>query len=48
LALAAGDFLASIQHGHAPVSDGAFSLKVLETLAAGEKSLQSGGAKVEI
>ena len=48
LALAVGDFLASIQNGRAPVSDGAFSLKVLETLAAGEKSLQSGGAKVGI
>jgi predicted dehydrogenase len=48
LVLAVSDFLASIQRGRAPVSDGAFSLKVLETLAAGEKSLQSGGAKVRI
>jgi predicted dehydrogenase len=48
LALAISDFLASIRHGRAPVSDGAFSLKVLEVLTAGEKSLQLGGAKVRI
>ncbi len=48
LALAVGDFLASIQQGRAPVSDGAFSLKVLETLAAGEHSLRSGGNKIQI
>ena len=48
LALAVSDFLASIQQGHAPVSDGAFSLRVLETLAAGEQSLRSGGNKVQI
>jgi predicted dehydrogenase len=48
LALAVGDFLNGIVHGRAPISDGAFSLKVLETLAAGEKSLQSGGVKVGI
>lgn len=48
LALAVGDFVAAIQHGRALTSDGIFSLKVLETLAAGEKSLRSGGAKVRI
>ena len=48
LALAVSDFVSSIQHGHAPVSDGVFSLKVVETLAAGEKSLQTGGAKIRI
>ena len=48
LALAVSDFLASIQQGRAPVSDGAFSLKVLETLAAGDQSLRSGGNKVQI
>jgi UDP-2-acetamido-3-amino-2,3-dideoxy-glucuronate N-acetyltransferase len=46
LSLAVNDFLTSILSDRAPVSDGEFSLKVLETLAAGEKSLQSGGAKV--
>jgi predicted dehydrogenase len=48
LVLAVSDFLASILHRRAPVSDAAFSLRVLETLAAGEKSLQRGGAKVRI
>ena len=48
LALAVGDFLASILHSRAPVSDGEFSLRVLETLVAGERSLQCGGAKVKI
>ena len=48
LALAVSDFLAGIQQGRAPVSDGNFSLRVLEILAAGEKSLRSGGAKVRI
>jgi hypothetical protein len=48
LALAVDDFLHSIVHGRAPMSDGVFSLKVLETLAAGEKSLHSGGTKVGI
>jgi hypothetical protein len=48
LALAVSDFVAGIQHGRTVVSDGIFSLRVLETLAAGEKSLHSGGAKVRI
>jgi predicted dehydrogenase len=48
LAIAISDFVASIQHGRAPLSDGVFSLKVVETLAAGEQSLQSGGAKIRI
>jgi len=48
LVLAVSDFLVSILHHRAPVSDAAFSLRVLETLAAGEKSLQRGGAKVRI
>jgi len=48
LAVAVNDFVAGIQHGRAVVSDGIFSLRVLETLAAGEKSLHSGGAKVRI
>jgi predicted dehydrogenase len=48
LALAVSDFVAAVQHGRAPVSDGNFSLRVLEILAAGEKSLCSGGAKVRI
>ena len=48
LVLAVSDFLASILHRRAPVSDAEFSLRVLETLAAGEKSLQRGGAKVRI
>jgi len=48
LALAVSDFLDGIQQGRAPVSDGNFSLRVLKILAAGEKSLRSGGAKVRI
>jgi 4-amino-4-deoxy-L-arabinose transferase-like glycosyltransferase/predicted dehydrogenase len=48
LALAVDDFLASIRQGHPPVSDGAFSLRVLEVLEAGEKSLRSGGAKISV
>ena len=48
LALAVSDFVAAIQHGRACTSNGIFSLRVLETLAAGEKSLRSGGAKVRI
>ena len=48
LVLAVSDFLGSILRRRAPVSDGEFSLRVLETLAAGEKSLQCGGAKVRI
>ena len=47
LALAISDFLDGIQKGHAPVSDGAFSLRVLEVLEAGEKSLRSGGSKIQ-
>jgi len=48
LALAVGDFLTCISRGGRPVSDGAFSLKVLAVLDAGEKSLRSGGAKVPV
>jgi len=48
LALAVSDFVAAIQDGRACTSNGIFSLRVLETLAAGEKSLRSGGAKVRI
>jgi predicted dehydrogenase len=48
LALAVSDFLTCVSRGGRPVSDGAFSLKVLETLAAGEKSLRSDGAKISI
>lgn len=48
LALAVSDFVAAIQHGRAPVSDGNFSLRVLEILAAGEKSLRAGSAKVRV
>src|SRR5262249_49717260 len=48
LTLAVSDFLRWIGGGGRPVSDGAFSLKVLETLAAGEKSLRSDGAKISI
>ena len=48
LAIAVSDFLAGIQHGRAVASDGKFSLRVLEILAAGEKSLRSGGVKVPI
>jgi hypothetical protein len=48
LALAISDFLTCICRGGRPVSDGAFSLKVLETLAAGERSLRAGGAKIPI
>ena len=48
LALAVDDFLASIRQGHPPVSDGAFSLRVLEVLEAGENSLRSGGAKISV
>jgi hypothetical protein len=48
LAIAVSDFLAGIQHGRAVASDGKFSLRVLEILAAGEKSLRSGGEKVPI
>lgn len=48
LALAVSDFLNCIACGGRPISDGAFSLKVLETLAAGEKSLRADGAKIPI
>jgi UDP-2-acetamido-3-amino-2,3-dideoxy-glucuronate N-acetyltransferase len=48
LALAIGDFLDSIQNHHQPLSDGPFSLKVLEVLEAGEDSLHAGGRKVPV
>src|SRR6266576_1807926 len=48
LALAVGDFLASIRCQRAPLSDGPFSLRVLEVLEAGEQSLQANGKKIEI
>ena len=48
LALAADDFLASIRCGRAPLSDGPFSLRVLEVLEAGEQSLRANGKKIEI
>lgn len=48
LALAVSDFLASVRHGRAPISNGTFSLKVLEVLEAGEKSLHSNGTKIKI
>ena len=48
LALAVDDFLASIQDGHAPISDGKFSLQVLTVLQAGEQSLRNGGSKVSV
>ncbi len=48
LALAVADFLSAVLRGSPPLSDGVFSLKVLETLAAGERSLQAGGAKIRI
>jgi len=48
LAAAVGDFLDSIRRGRAPISDGAFSLRVLALLEAGEKSLRAGGEKVAV
>lgn len=48
LAVAVGDFLDSIRARRAPVSDGAFSLKVLAVLEAGELSLRSGGKKTPV
>ena len=48
LALAVSDFLASIRHGRAPLSEGTFSLKVLEVMEAGDKSLRSNGTKIKI
>jgi predicted dehydrogenase len=48
LASAVADFLGSIRERRAPVSDGAFSLKVLAVLEAGERSLRSGGKKIAI
>jgi hypothetical protein len=48
LTLAVSDFLTSVRLGHAPLSDGEFSLRVLEVLEAGEKSLRSGGISITI
>jgi predicted dehydrogenase len=48
LALAVSDFLTAIRTGSVPLSDGGFSLQVLEVLEAGEKSLRAGGAKIAI
>lgn len=48
LAAAVGDFLDSIRNRRAPVSDGAFSLKVLAVLEAAETSLRAGGKKIPI
>jgi predicted dehydrogenase len=48
LALAVNDFLGSIRNGHAPLSDSRFSLRVLQVLEAGERSLKAGGAKIPI
>jgi predicted dehydrogenase len=48
LALAVNDFLASIQDGRAPISDGKFSLEILTVLRAGEKSLRVDGCKIAI
>ncbi len=48
LALAVSDFLASVRHGRAPLSEGTFSLKVLEVMEAGDKSLRSNGTKIKI
>lgn len=48
LTLAVSDFLTGVRLGHAPLSDGQFSLRVLEVLEAGEKSLRSGGIRIAI
>jgi predicted dehydrogenase len=48
LVLAVEDFLASIRQAHSPLSDGEFSLGVLNVLEAGEKSLRSAGTKTTI
>ncbi|MGE5219367.1 MAG: hypothetical protein ACM3SP_20410 [Chloroflexota bacterium] len=48
LALAVGDFLKCVTQGQPPLSDGEFSLRVLEVLAAGEASLRSAGTKIVI
>ncbi len=48
LMLAVSDFLTSVRQGHAPLSDGEFSLRVLNVLEAGEQSLRSAGAKIAI
>lgn len=48
LALAVGDFLTSVKQGRPPLSNGEFSLRVLEVLAAGEESLRSAGTKIAI
>jgi len=48
LALAVSDFLSCAMSGSTPLSDGWFSLRVLEVLEAGEQSLRSGGMRIAI
>jgi predicted dehydrogenase len=48
LALAVSDFLTTVGKGGAPLSDGNFSLRVLEVLEAGERSLRAGGTRIGI
>jgi UDP-2-acetamido-3-amino-2,3-dideoxy-glucuronate N-acetyltransferase len=48
LAAAVKDFIDSIREGRMPLSDGKFSLNVLDVLDAGEKSLRANGARTTI
>jgi len=48
LAAAVDDFLAAVAGNHEPISNGAFSLKVLAILEAGERSLRAGGARIPV
>lgn len=48
LAAAVEDFLAALRGHYEPVSNGAFSLKVLAILEAGERSLRAGGARMPV
>jgi predicted dehydrogenase len=48
LAAAVEDFLAAVAGDHEPISNGAFSLKVVAILEAGERSLRAGGARMPV
>jgi predicted dehydrogenase len=48
LVAAVKDFLESILNGHAPLSNGDFSLQVLSILEAGERSLRANGVAMTV
>ncbi|MBI5510093.1 MAG: Gfo/Idh/MocA family oxidoreductase [Deltaproteobacteria bacterium] len=48
LALEAGDFLKAISDGTTPKSDGLMGLRVVEALAAAQKSLEQGGVPIKL